>query len=321
MTNDEIEELVGLKKVKKLDDLHEYDLSLSLNDSEKKYSIEDAQELCMKAIEPLGEDYITHFKRIIDNRYVDYSQYKGKRAGGYSISSHDKNSRILMSFNYDLDSVSTLIHEGGHNVNDQYIMENNPLQYRDTSNIVAEIASLTNECLLSSYLAKNGTSKEEKLSGISNIIDVINSNLFGAVREGHMEVEFYKYVENGETITKEYMDNLTIESLKKYYSNEVVLDDNSKVSWMRRSHYYSFFYLYSYSFCISVASYIASEILKGNKDMLDRYIKFLSTGCDKWPLEVYSILGIDICSKDVYESAIKYYNSLLDKYEEIEKEV
>ncbi len=307
------------KKVKGLDELYQYDLNLDLNNFDKEYSVEEAQNLCLKAIEPLGEDYVKHFKKIIDERHVDYAQYKGKCAGGYCISTHDKNSRILMSFNNNLDSVSTLIHEGGHNVHHQYLIENNPIQYRSASSIIAEVASLTNECLLSSYLAEYGNTDEEKLAGLSNIIGVINSNLFGAVREGHMEQDFYKYVESGGTITNDYMDNLDIESQKKYYGNEVNLDEYSSVSWKRRSHFYMFFYLYSYAFCISVASYVASEILKGNKEMLDKYIKFLSTGSDKWPTEVFEVLDIDLTSKEVYESAIKYYEDLIDKYYEIEK--
>ena len=310
-----------LKKQKKFDKLYQYDLNLSLTSSDKEYSIEEAQELCLKAVEPLGEEYLECFRKIIDNRYVDYAQYKGKCSGGYSFAPINKPSRILMSFNYNLDSVSTLVHEGGHNVHHQLISKYNPVQYRELPSLVCEVASLTNECLLSSYLAEHGKTKEEKLSGLSNIIDVINSNLFGSVREGHMEQDFYKYVESGGTITKDYMDKLTLDSLKKYYGEEVELDEYSNISWMRRSHYYMFFYLYAYAFCISIASYVASEITKGNKVMLDKYLCFLKTGGDKWPEDIFKVLDIDICSKDVYESAIKYYENLLDKYEEIDKEV
>ena len=111
-----------------------------------------------------------------------------------------------MSFNYDLDSVSTLAHEGGHNVHHQLVSLNNPVIYRDVSNLVAEVASLTNECLLSHYLANNAENKKEKLAGINNILKVIISNLFGAVREGKMEQDFYEYVSEDGIITKDYMD-------------------------------------------------------------------------------------------------------------------
>ena len=177
--NDSYQKYLRLfKNVHKLDKLYAYDLSLDFAKSDEIYSIEKAQKICINAIKPLGEEYVKHFQKVFDNRYIDYAQYKGKCSGGYSFATYDKDSRILMSFNNDLESVSTIIHEGGHNVNHQIINENNPIQYRDISSIVAEVASLTNECLLSSYLAENGSSKEEKLSGIANIIDVINSNLF-----------------------------------------------------------------------------------------------------------------------------------------------
>jgi oligoendopeptidase F len=288
--------------------------------SDKEYSIEEAQKLCLDAVSPLKEEYLNKFRKIIDNHYVDYAQYPKKCSGGYSLSTLSKDSRILMSFNYDLDSVSTLIHEGGHNVHHQYVSDNNPLIYRPVSNLVAEVASLTNECLLSSYLANNASSKEEKLSGINNILSVIVSNLFGAVREGKIEQDFYNYIDNGGTITKDYMDELTKKSLEKYYGKEVILDDYSKLSWIRRSHYYMNFYLYNYAFCISVACNVAKEILAGNKKMLDNYIKFLSTGNDVWPIDSFKILGVDLTNKKTYKNAIEYFDSLLDEFVKISKE-
>lgn len=308
------------KDVNGLDTLHPYDLSLGLVSDKIEYSVEEAQELVFNAVSVLGEDYKKKFKKIYDEHYVDYACYKGKCSGGYSLATGSRNSRILMSFNGDLDSVSTLAHEGGHNVHHQFVIDNNPFCYREVSSLVSEVASLTNECLLSSYLVKNGKSREEKLSGINNIINVINSNLFGAVREGTMEQEFYELVDNGGTITKDYMDNLTCDSYKKFYGRTVELDDLAKVSWTRRSHYYMFFYLYAYSICISVAAFVSKEILNGNKDMLDKYIKFLSAGSDKWPMDAFSILGIDLTKDDVYLGAIEYYNSLLDDFERIRKE-
>ena len=289
------------------------DLNLEMVKLDKEYSIEDAENLCLEAIKVLGEDYYKHFKKAFDNHYIDYAQYPKKCSGGYSASGLDFDSRILMSFNYDLTSVSTIIHEVGHNVHHQYLVENNPLQYRESSSLIAEIASLTNECLLSSYLANNGKTKEEKLKGIENILDVIVSNLFGAVREGKMEQDFYNHVLAGNTISKDYMDTLTKKAIDRYYGNTVNKDEYYGLSWVSRSHYYMNYYLFAYSFCISIAAYVASEILKGNKDMLDKYIKFLKTGSDKDTVDIYKVLGIDITDKNVYIKAIKYFDDMLDK--------
>ena len=308
------------KKVYKYDKLYQYDLVLDLVNDNKEYSIEEAQELIKKALIPLGEDYLKLFNKVFDNRYIDYCQYKGKCSGGYSFGTLDNDSRILLSFNGDLDSVSTIAHEGGHNVHHQLITLNNRLQDREKPSIICEVASLTNECLLSSYLSEHGSTKEERLAGIANIMGVIVSNLFGAVREGKMEQDMYEHVEKDGTLTKDYMDKLTIDALSKYYGNSVELDENSNTSWMNRSHYYMFFYLYSYAICISVASNVAKEILAGNKEMLDNYIKFLSTGSNVDNLDTFKILGVDIESKDVYINAIKYFDELIDKFDEIYEE-
>lgn len=303
------------KKYLGLKELNFYDLYLDITDSKKEYSIEEAISIVRKAIEPLGKEYLDCYDKIINNNYIDYCEHKGKQSGGYNVSTNDRDSRILMSFNYDFISVSTIAHECGHNVNHQLIQKNNPLQYMETSTMIAEVTSLTNECLLSSYVAKNAKTKEEKIVGIKNIIDVIISNLYGAVREGKMEYDFYDYSLRGNSITKEYMNDLTNESLKKYYGNLIKIDEYSGITWVSRSHYYNPFYLYSYSFAISVACYVANNILNGNKEILNRYLKFLTVGSDKTIKEAYKILNIDLEDKKVYEEAIAYFEKLVNDLE------
>ena len=291
-----------------------------MTSSNKKYTIEEAQNLIRESLRPLGEEYIKCYNKIIDNHYIDYCEYKGKCSGGYSASSVDHDSRILLSFNDDLDSVSTIAHECGHNVHHQIVMKNNPKQYRGVTTLVAEVASLTNECLLSSYLAKNGKTKDEKLSGLDNIIGVIASNLFGAVREGKMESDFYKYSLDGNALTKEYLNELSLTSLKKYYGNEVIIDKYGENNWIGRSHYYMDYYLYNYAFCIAVASANALRILSGDKEALDKYMKFLSLGGDVYPIDAFKVLGVDLTDSKVYEDAIKYFESLIKEFKKISKE-
>lgn len=308
------------RKILKLDKLTPADLSLDISNLDKEYSIEEAREMTTSAISVLGKEYKEKFDKIFDNKYIDFCQYKGKCSGGYSFSTINQNSRILMSYNGNLESISTIIHEGGHNVHHQFVKENNPPQYRNTSSIVAEVASLTNECLLSNYLAKEGKTKEERLSGIANILDVITSNLFGAVREGQIEEEMYNKIHCGEVLTKEYLDNLSEESLKKYYGDKVECDDLIKNGWVTRSHYYMNFYLYSYAISICVATTIAKKILSDDKNMLEKYIEFLKTGSNLWPIDIYKKLDIDLEKKEVYENACQYFSDLIDEYIKIYEE-
>lgn len=317
-SKDIIEKYNKLKaKVLNVDKLMPWDSPIELYESSKEYTIEEAQNIVLEAIKPLGEDYVNHFKKLIDDRCVDYCQYKNKCSGGYNVSTIGKiNSKILMSFNGDLTSISTLAHEGGHFTNHQFIFENNNPIYRNHSNIVGEVASLTNEFLLSDYLSKSNN-KDEALAGISNILAVIMSNLFGAVQEGDMEREFYKYSAEGGTLTKDYLYNLTEESLKKFYPIDKLESQYQKGMWISRSHYYMFFYLFSYAICVSVATYVSKEILNGNKEILEKYYKFLSTGSDIYPIDAFKILGIDLEDKKVYENSVSYFDSLIDEFNRI----
>ena len=294
--------------------LNVYDLNLEISKSDKEYSIEDAQNIVRNSLLPLGEKYLEKFDKIIENRYIDYCQYKGKCSGGYSFSTLTKPSRILMSFNGIMDSISTIAHEAGHNVHHQLVNENNPMQYRSPSSLVSEVASLTNECLLSNYILNNSDDINEKKIGLENIMGVIVSNLYGAVREGKIEQEMYQSVFNGDMITKEFMDQKTLDSLKLYYGPKVLVDDNAKNGWITRSHYYMHFYLFSYAICISVAINVANEISNGNNDMLDKYYKFLSLGSDVWPIEAFKVLDVDLEDKQVYINATKYLDDLVNEY-------
>ncbi len=305
------------KEVLKLEPFNSYDISLPMSYNKKEYSINDAQSIIRKSLEPLGEEYLKKFDKIITNRYIDYCEYQGKCSGGYSFATLKQDSRILLSFNGNLDSVSTIAHEAGHNVHHQFIRENNALQYLEIPNIICEVASLTNEFLLSNYLAQKGSSKEEKLAGIENILNVIENNLFGAVREGLMEKEMYLVVAKGGSLTKEYLDNLAKKSLKKYLGSSVKIHKYAKNSWVTRSHYYMNYYLFSYAICVCVAINVADKIINGDKEMLKNYLQFLKTGSDKNPTEIYQILGIDLESEETYQQAIDYFAELINKYQKI----
>lgn len=305
------------KKILKLDTLYNYDLTAKLSHSKKEYSIPEGIKTVREALKPLGEEYISKYDKLIKNRNIDFCGYPGKCSGGYNLSIPACDSRILMSYHYDLESLSTIAHEAGHHINYQFISENNPVQYRNTAIITAEVTSLTNEFLLSNYIFNNAKDKEEKVLALENSLNVIASNLFGAVREGDMERLMHDKVHNGGTLTKEYMNEICEESLKYYYGDTVKLSPYAKGSWIFRSHYYSNFYLYNYAICVSVASYFASKITEGDKETLDKYLKFLCIGSDIYPLDAFKRLGISLEDENIYKNAIIYFDKLISMLESL----
>ena len=164
---------------------------------------------------------------------------------------------------------------------------------------------------------RTGENKDEKLAGIENILNVIENNLFGAVREGLMEQDMYNKVAADTSLTKEYLDNLSKKSLEKYLGSSVKIHQYAKNGWVTRSHYYMNYYLFSYAICVCVAANVAKKIINNDSQMLKNYLEFLKTGSDKTPMEVYKILNIDLENKNLYQEAIDYFNELLDEYKNI----
>lgn len=305
------------KKILNLDTLYNYDLGAKLSHSKKEYSIKEGIKTVRAVLKPLGEEYLNKYDKLIKKRNIDFCGYPGKCSGGYNLSIPSCDSRILMSYHYDLESLSTIAHEAGHHINYQFIRENNPLQYCHNAIIMGEVASLTNEFLLSNYIFNNAKDKEEKVLALENSLNVIASNLFGAVREGDMERLMHDKVHEGGALTKEFMNEICEESLNYYYGDTVKLTSSAKGSWIFRSHYYSNFYLYNYAICVSVASYFASKITDGDKETLDKYLEFLKFGSDIYPLDAFKKLGISLEDENVYKNAILYFDKLISMLESL----
>lgn len=300
--------------------LHAYDLKLNWQDNQADYTILEAQQLVLKALEPLGKPYLEKIQKIFDHHDIDYCQYHGKVSGGYNISTASHSSKIVMSFNGHYQDVSTIIHEAGHHVNHQFITLNNPSWYRDCTNLTAEIASLTNEFLLNSYVGTHGKTKQEKLMGIEYNLKLLENNFFSAVLEGEMEQEMYNYVLDGNALTASYLNDLRKKMLKSYQGNTVKRDELSYFSWITRSHYFMEFYLYSYAVCVSVAANVSRRILNKEENILEKYYDFLSSGLDILPKDIYTKLDIDITSPQVFIDATTFFKEQLEMYQSILRE-
>ena len=310
-----------MKDVLKLDVLHSYDTALNWSNENKSYSIKDAQTIILDALAILGEDYVNKVKQVFACNYIDYCSYKGKVSGGYSISGYHNPSRIVLSFNDNYNGILTIAHEVGHNINYQYINENNLLWYRGNSSFVAEVASLTNEFLVNHYVSVNFKDKKERMQGIENTLKTFQNNFFDAIMEAQMEQDMYEYKEQGEIISSNYLNNL-VKKYKDFYLGNVIKNNKySYHSWVTRSHYYMYFYLYSYALCVSVAAIVSRKIINQEDNMLNKYHEFLKCGSNLKPEEVYKILGIDLKNKNVLDEAIRFFDEQIELYKKISKEV
>lgn len=299
-----------------LDKLYTYDLSAPLtNSSDKKFLPNDAKEMIIKALSVYGKDYTKVLEKAFDEKWIDFYPNKGKKSGYYQIDSFKGSPKVLGNYNDDLNSVSSIAHELGHAVHSYFSKENNKPQNSEYPLILAEIASLTNEMILSNYIVENSNDKEEKLSAIENILDVFAGNFFGTLKEGSIfEKKVHKLINDGNTLTDEDFNNIFLEINKDYFGPLVENVSDTKYNWARVSHFYIPFYYYKYSIGVIGACYASKKILSGDKKYLEKYLNFLKLGGTMMPTDALKTIDIDFTDTNVLEEGIKYFDELIDKF-------
>lgn len=308
------------KKCLKLDTVYNYDLGVELIPKyDHIYTIEEAQDLVTNATKILGSEYNEIIKKIFQEKWIDYCSYKGKKSGGYQISSYLDNPNILMHYQGKLGDISTIAHESGHAVHSYLSNKYNDELNAEYTIFIAEIASLTNEILLSNYIKKNSNNKKEKLSSIYNLIETISDNFYGASLQAEFEYEVSKRIINEEEISYQELNEIFSNLQKKYYGKNLKFSKNSEINWCRITHFFSPFYTYKYATGVTCACYVASNI--ENEEYKEKYLNFLKSGCKKDSLELLEDINIDLTKEETFEHTIKLLNNLMDEFEELYKEV
>lgn len=306
------------KEILGLDELHNYDLYCELiKDSNKKYTFDEAKDIVLKAMEPLGDDYVRKLKHALSDNWVDVYHNKGKRGGAYSSGFYDTVPYVLLNFEGTISDVSTLAHEFGHSMHTLYSCENNEYPNSSYQIFVAEVASTVNELLLSKYLIATSDSNDEKLTILNNLMELFKATIIRQTMFAEFERDVHVARENGEVLTHDFLENKYFELNKLYFGDTVKLDDDIKYEWSRVPHFYYGFYVYKYVIGLSCACYIVENILDGKENARDNYIKFLSSGGSMYPRDELLIAGIDITKKDVIESALNMFDDVISEFKEI----
>lgn len=309
------------KEILNLDELHLYDIYADLIPAETDlYEFEDAKNLVINALGVLGEDYITNLKKAFTERWIDIYNNKGKRSGAYSSGFYDTNPYILLNYEKQLKDVSTLAHELGHSMHTYYSCKNNKYQYSSYNIFVAEVASTVNELLLSKYMLKHSTKKEEKLYILNRLMELFKGTIFRQTMFAEFERDMYAKRENKEALTNDVLCSAYYELNKKYFGPNVVIDDAIKYEWERIPHFYYGFYVYKYATGLSAACYIVEGILNGRENALENYLDFLKTGGSMYPVEELKVAGVDICDPKVVESAIHMFDETIEEFKNLVNE-
>lgn len=319
---DKMHKYLKMKKgVLGIDEFHMYDFYVDLiKEYDVEYKYEDAVELIFKALEPLGEDYISKARKAFDERWIDVFENKGKLSGAYSSFGYDTPPYILLNYNGKFKSVSTIIHELGHSMHSYYSALKQPYIYHEYAIFLAEIASNVNEMLLNMYMFKNAKKKEEKLSLINDFLENVKGSIYRQVMFAEFEKIIYEYEERKDPLTEEKLSELYYELNRKYYGNDLIHDDDIRYEWMRIPHFYYQFYVYQYATGLTAAFFIAKDLFEGKEGAREKYIEFLSGGSSKYPLDLLKQMGIDMTSEEPMNRILEYFDEQIDEFTKIIKE-
>lgn len=308
------------KKLLGVDELHMYDVYVGmLPDFDMKVSYEEAKELSLKALAPLGEDYLEVVKEAYENRWIDVVENEGKRGGAYSSGVYDVHPYMLLNYNDTLDDVFTLVHEMGHSMHTWYSNKAQTIVDAGYKIFVAEVASTTNEVLLYHYMKDNAKSKEEKAFIINHFLDSFKGTMFRQTMFEEFERKTCEMAEAGTPLTAESLYDVYLELNKQYFGKDMISDPQIGWEWCRIPHFYYNFYVYQYATSFAAAVAIADRILKEGKPAVDQYRKFLSSGCTQDPVSLLKIAGVDLTTKAPIDSALAVFGEAISEMEEITK--
>ncbi|MEC2077106.1 oligoendopeptidase F [Metabacillus fastidiosus] len=306
------------KKVLNLDEVHMYDLYTPLvKDTKMEVTYEEAKDYLLKGLEPLGEEYVSVLKEGFENRWVDVHENKGKRSGAYSSGTYGTNPYILMNWQNNVNDLFTLAHEFGHSMHSYYTRKTQPYPYGDYSIFVAEVASTCNEALLNDYLLKTIDDEKKRLYLLNHFLEGFRGTVFRQTMFAEFEHLIHKKAQDGEPLTPELLTKTYYDLNKKYFGDDIVVDEEIGLEWARIPHFYYNYYVYQYATGYSAATALSKQILEEGEPAVERYLNYLKAGSSDYPIEVLKKAGVDMTSKEPIEEALKVFEEKLNEMEEL----
>ncbi len=301
------------KEAMGLDKLHLFDLHVPLvKEVEMGMSYEQATKVIIESVAILGEDYQRALNQgLTQERWVDRYENARKRSGAYSSGCFDSMPYILMNYHGTFNDVMTLTHEAGHSMHSFLSRRSQPYHYSQYSIFVAEVASTFHEELLLRHLLSQVETKEQKAFLINQKLDDMRATLLRQTMFAEFELKIHTFAEQGIPLTPALLKAEYRKLNEEYFGPDVHIDDEVEIEWARIPHFYYNFYVYQYATGISAAHALVDKVLKGGEQARDNYLKFLSSGCSLYPIDVLQVAGVDMRTPAPVEAAMHHFDELV----------
>ena len=299
-----------------LNELKPWDLGVQLtSETIKKYTVEDAQNVIIEALKPLGEEYQKILDKAFKEKWIDFLPAKNKYNGWFTWGPYDKHPVILANYKGEAYDISGLSHELGHAINDYYSFKNNNYYEAYVPLFGCEAVSLLNEMLVQNYLLEHSQDRNEKIQILESILRNINTNLFSVIMENNFEKYIYDSLENGESLSDQKITDKYMNEMNKFRHGVVESDPSARHSWIIHNQLFEQYYLYKYTVGIIGACYLMESIK--TKQGLERYLEYLKLGDSNYPLEMLKKAGIDLKDPKIIDNVFIVYERYLNQYENL----
>lgn len=304
------------RRLLKLDKIANYDFLTPINNITLNLSFEESLEIVKKACAPLGKDYTDLLTKAKNERWIDIMTNSGKQPGAYSWGAYSSTPLVSLNWSNTTEDVFTLSHELGHAMHNYYSNKNQPFYTAEYEKFTAEIASTVNEMLLARYLIDNARSNEEKLFALDHTLNTIR-NCMLETKEAEFEYFAHKEIEDGNSLSLEKLNNLYLDLSKQYFGDNVEILEETKYTWLSISHFYRSFYVYKYATGMISAILITNNLCNNKNNAREKYIKFLSSGCSKPPMELLKDIDVDLTKEETFNKAFEIIKSYIEEYEKL----
>lgn len=306
------------KELLEVEELRFSDLYVPIvDDIDLTFTYEEACEIILEALKPLGEDYLSLVRKGLSERWVDVYETPGKRSGAYSAGGFGMHPVILMNFQGKLDDVFTLIHEMGHSIHTYLSCENQPSCYSDYVIFVAEVASTCNEALLTHYFLEHAKNERERAYFLNHFLEQFRATLYRQTMFAEFELKVSELTAQGAGITADALCEIYRKLNEDYFGSSIVVDDEIALEWARIPHFYYCFYIYQYATGFAAAIALSQRILEGGTQERDDYLNFLKGGSSKPPIELLRGAGVDMMSTLPITKALAQFDEMIDEMADV----